>query len=59
MVTMMIQDEPERRALSVRLPHDIKVWLENEAARDDRSQSTIVVRILRARMNAKQPTKAG
>lgn len=55
---MMIQDEPEFRTLSVRLPHNIKTWLEDEAARNGRSQSSEVVQILRAYMETEQTTKA-
>jgi predicted HicB family RNase H-like nuclease len=47
---MMIHDETERRPLMVRLPEEIKTWIEEKAAEDERSQNTVVVRILRARM---------
>jgi plasmid stability protein len=54
----MISDETERRPLVVRLPYAIKTWLENEAARNDRSQSSEVVRILRACMDNEPKKKA-
>ena len=47
---MKIQEEVERRTLSVRVPHNIATWLEAEAVRNDRSLSSEVVRMLRARM---------
>jgi uracil phosphoribosyltransferase len=46
----MMSDETERRPLVVRLPAEISTWVEAKAAEDERSQSTVVVRILRARM---------
>jgi hypothetical protein len=55
---MMIQDEPERLTLSIRLPRDIKTWLEAEAARNDRTQNSEVIRSLRARMETEQREKA-
>jgi hypothetical protein len=57
-VMMMNQAESEFRTMSIRLPHDIKTWLEAEAARNDRSQGSEVIRTLRARMRAEQTTKA-
>lgn len=35
----------------LRLPPDVKVWLEQDAARNDRSMNGQVVAILRERMN--------
>jgi predicted HicB family RNase H-like nuclease len=46
---MARKDEAERKVL-VRLPEEIKTWIEEKAAQDERSQNTVVVRILRARM---------
>jgi hypothetical protein len=43
--------------LTVRLPSDIKTWLENEAARYGASQGSEVIRSLRARMDSEQPKK--
>jgi hypothetical protein len=48
--TAMMSDETERRPLVVRLPEEIKTWIEEKAVQDERSQNTVVVRILRARM---------
>jgi len=45
----MIRKDEERKVL-VRLPGEIKTWIEEKAAQDERSQNTVVVRILRARM---------
>jgi hypothetical protein len=41
----------------VRLPVDIKIWLEIEAARNRASQNSVIVRTLRAHMDGEQ--KAG
>lgn len=56
----MIHDEPvtERRPLSVRIPADIRTWLQAEAVRNGGSQSSEVVRILRARLDSAQREKA-
>jgi hypothetical protein len=35
----------------LRLPEDVKAWLESDAARNDRSMNGQVVAILRERMN--------
>ena len=52
--------EPERLTLSIRLPRELKAWLEAEAARNDRTQNSEIIRTLRARMDAEQPKrKAG
>jgi hypothetical protein len=41
----------ETVALLVRLPPDVKLWLEREAARNDASQNSEIVRSIRARMD--------
>jgi hypothetical protein len=46
---MIRKDEAERKVL-FRLPAEVKTWIEEKAAQDERSQNTVVVRILRARM---------
>ena len=38
----------------VRLPEEIKTWIEEKAAQDERSQNYVMVRILRARMIAER-----
>jgi hypothetical protein len=54
----MIHDETERRGLMVRLPRELKTWLENEALRNGRSQSSEAAQILlRARLDT-EPKKA-
>jgi hypothetical protein len=55
---MMVRVEPERQPLSIRLPREIKTWLEAEAARNDRTQNSEIIRTLRARMDAEQPKRA-
>ena len=45
-------------ALIVRLPRDIKSWLEREAAVNASSQNSEIVRSIRRRMDEGQPEKA-
>jgi Arc/MetJ-type ribon-helix-helix transcriptional regulator len=55
---MMGRDEAEvYHPLTVRLPSDIAAWLEDEAARNDRSRNSEVIRTLRIRMT-NEPKKA-
>jgi hypothetical protein len=55
----MFRVEPERQQVLVRLPKEVKAWLENEALRNGRSQSSEAAHIiLRARTAAEQSTKA-
>jgi Arc-like DNA binding domain len=56
---MKIQDETERRTLSVRLPQNVATWLEAEAVRNDRSLSSEVVQILRAHCPGEPKRVAG
>jgi len=53
----MNRAEPERLVLSIRLPRELKTWLEAAAERDDRSQSAEVIHMLRACMN-NEPKRA-
>jgi plasmid stability protein len=53
----MFRVEPERQQVLVRLPKEVKAWLESEALRNGRSQSSEVAQILRARMDT-EPKKA-
>jgi hypothetical protein len=48
---MKFQDQSEWRTLSVRLPQNIATLLEAEAVRNDRSLSSEVVHMLRARLD--------
>jgi hypothetical protein len=50
----MARDETERRHLYIRLPDEIKTWIEEKAAQDERSQNAVIVRALRARMDQEQ-----
>jgi hypothetical protein len=45
----MRKNEAERK-VCWSLPEEIKTWIEEKAVQDERSQNTVVVRILRARM---------
>jgi predicted HicB family RNase H-like nuclease len=42
-----------------RIPEDIKAWLAKEAERDACSQNSVIVRILRARMEREQQRGGG
>jgi hypothetical protein len=44
--------------MQVRLPPDVKGWLEQEAERNWTSQNSEIIRSVRARMGAEQPKKA-
>jgi Arc-like DNA binding domain len=44
----------DRDKLVVRMPKDVKTWLEKEAARTGASQNSEIVRSLRARMESEQ-----
>jgi hypothetical protein len=56
---MMVRVEPERLTLSIRLPREMKTWLEAEAARNDRSLSSEVIHTLRAHMDNEPKRAAG
>jgi hypothetical protein len=43
----------------IRIPRDIKCWLEQEAARTGASQNSEIVRSLRSRMETEQRSAAG
>ena len=42
----------DRAEIVVRMPRDVKTWLEKEAARTGASQNSEIVRSLRERMDA-------
>jgi hypothetical protein len=46
----------ETKGLLVRLPIDVKAWIESEAAYNGASQNSEIIRSLRARME-KQPER--
>jgi len=54
---MIRKNEPGRNVLFW-LPEQIKTWIEEKAAQDERSQNAVVVRILRAKMIAEQSERA-
>jgi hypothetical protein len=43
------------KVMQLRLPPDVKTWLEKTAKRTLSSQNNEIVRIIRARMDAQQP----
>jgi hypothetical protein len=47
----------ETKGLLVRLPRDVKAWLERESARTLASQNSEIVRCIRSRMDADQPER--
>jgi hypothetical protein len=47
----MFRVEPERQQVLVRLPKEVKRWLEDEALRNGRSQSSEAAQLLRACMD--------
>jgi hypothetical protein len=49
----------ETVSVLVRLPPDVKLWLEREAARNSASQNSEVVRSVRLRMEGKHKQKSG
>ncbi|WP_192740835.1 Arc family DNA-binding protein [Bradyrhizobium sp. OAE829] len=51
----MVRGEEAERLL-VRLPRDVKTWLESEASYNGASQNSEIIRSLRARME-KQPER--
>ncbi|WP_249133845.1 Arc family DNA-binding protein [Bradyrhizobium sp. AUGA SZCCT0182] len=51
----MVKSEEAERLL-VRLPRDVKTWLESEASYNGASQNSEIIRSLRARME-KQPER--
>lgn len=38
---------PDRAALSIRVPEDLKKWLQDRAKEDDRSVNSYIVQLLR------------
>jgi hypothetical protein len=48
----------DRTTMVIRLPKDVKGWLEKEAQRTGASQNSEIVRSLRARMDREQREKA-
>jgi len=48
----------ETKGLLLRLPRDVKAWIEKESARTLASQNSEIVRCIRARMDADQLKKA-
>jgi hypothetical protein len=50
----LMHKRTDRAEMVVRMPQDVKGWLEKEAARTGASQNSEIVRCLRARMEAEQ-----
>jgi hypothetical protein len=48
----------ETTTLLLRLPKDVKAWVEHEASRNLASQNSEILRCIRARMDNEQPKKA-
>jgi hypothetical protein len=48
----------ETTAVLLRLPRDVKAWIEKEAARTLASQNSEILRCIRARMDTERPKRA-
>ena len=55
---MPMVHKDETTAVLLRVPKDVKDWIEKEAARTLASQNSEILRCIRARMDAEQPKKA-
>lgn len=44
----------ETNVVMLRLPYDVKAWIEKESARTMASQNSEVIRLIRARMDAEE-----
>jgi hypothetical protein len=53
-----MNNKPEIESVSIRFPKNIKEWLEQQAAKNFRSQSAQVLSILQERIEAEQREKA-
>jgi hypothetical protein len=53
-VISFMQKHSDRAEMVVRMPKDVKDWLEKEAAKTGASQNSEIVRSLRARMDLEQ-----
>jgi hypothetical protein len=49
----------EKTAVLVRLPRDVKAWIQREASHNGASQNSEIIRSIRARMEIHQPKRAG
>ena len=48
----------DRKPMQLRLPPDLKAWLESEASKNGASQNSEVIRALRAAMERAEPAAA-
>lgn len=46
----------DRKPMQLRLPSDLKAWIEAQAAKNGASQNSEIIRALRAAMDRDQPT---
>jgi predicted HicB family RNase H-like nuclease len=54
------QDRMHPVWMQLRLPHELKAWIEQEAARNGASQNSEIIRAIRTKMDAaEQSKKAG
>jgi hypothetical protein len=51
-------NKAETKAVLLRLPLDVKAWIEQEAARTLASQNSEIIRSIRARMDTEQRERA-
>jgi hypothetical protein len=57
MISSEVVNMTEKTALVVRMPADVKAWIEAQAARNGGSQNSEIIRSIRARMD-QQPERA-
>jgi hypothetical protein len=53
-----VDHKQETKGLLLRLPKDVKIWIEQESARTLASQNSEILRCIRAKMDADQPKSA-
>jgi hypothetical protein len=51
---VVMAEMADRAEMVIRLPRDIKTWVEKQAAQDASSQNSVLVRALRATMEARE-----
>jgi hypothetical protein len=58
MISSRVVKMTEKATFMVRMPADIKAWIESQAVRNGSSQNSEIVRSIRARMDSQQPERA-
>jgi hypothetical protein len=55
---MSRKHEADRVLMQLRLPHELKAWIEQEAARNGASQNSEIIRAVRTKMDSELSKKA-